>query len=180
MPVIFFFLRVFTQKCWSVSLHLFFSAPEVPPGFGSFCSELSRGTKSPGYYWSYLPVQLWVGPVEEQLGESGGCLQKKPVCCEWSSRRCVSQKEVHGFYLVHLCPKLLKFIWPAGSVPVRELSEMKARLFLNLGLVHDHLGDSKLCSEFIRRSVFIAEYIHLKQSFIPENVSFEKLTAQCC
>lgn len=45
----------------------------------------------------------------------------------------------------------------AGTVSVREISEMKARLFLNLGLVYDHLGEPKLCSEFIRRSVFIAE-----------------------
>ncbi|XP_054651483.1 tonsoku-like protein [Dunckerocampus dactyliophorus] len=44
-----------------------------------------------------------------------------------------------------------------GSVPDREINEMKARLFLNLGLVCDHLGEPKCCSEFIRRSVFIAE-----------------------
>ncbi|XP_008307260.1 tonsoku-like protein [Cynoglossus semilaevis] len=56
-----------------------------------------------------------------------------------------------------------------GSVPVRELSEMKARLFLNLGLVHDHLGDSKLCSEFIRRSVFIAEKSQLLEDLYRAN-----------
>nr|XP_057945890.1 tonsoku-like protein [Doryrhamphus excisus] len=44
-----------------------------------------------------------------------------------------------------------------GTVPEREINEMKARLFLNLGLVCDHLGEPKRCSEFIRRSVFIAE-----------------------
>ncbi|XP_060919035.1 tonsoku-like protein [Labrus mixtus] len=44
-----------------------------------------------------------------------------------------------------------------GTVSGREISEMKARLFLNLGLVCDHLGETKQCSEFIRRSVFIAE-----------------------
>ncbi|XP_044231765.1 tonsoku-like protein [Thunnus albacares] len=44
-----------------------------------------------------------------------------------------------------------------GTVPGREISEMKARLFLNLGLVYDHLGQHKRCSELIRRSVFIAE-----------------------
>ncbi|XP_011488610.1 tonsoku-like protein isoform X1 [Oryzias latipes] len=43
-----------------------------------------------------------------------------------------------------------------GTVPDREIAEMKARLFLNLGIVCDHLGESKHCSEFIRRSVFIA------------------------
>uniref|UniRef100_A0A3P9Q8L8 Tonsoku-like protein n=1 Tax=Poecilia reticulata TaxID=8081 RepID=A0A3P9Q8L8_POERE len=44
-----------------------------------------------------------------------------------------------------------------GTVPEREIREMKARLFLNLGLVCDHLGEQKRCSEFIRRSVFIAK-----------------------
>ncbi|XP_037097712.1 tonsoku-like protein [Syngnathus acus] len=44
-----------------------------------------------------------------------------------------------------------------GTVPEREIHEMKARLFLNLGLVYDHLGEPERCSEFIRRSVFIAE-----------------------
>ncbi|XP_027857210.1 tonsoku-like protein isoform X1 [Xiphophorus couchianus] len=44
-----------------------------------------------------------------------------------------------------------------GTLPEREISEMKARLFLNLGLVCDQLGEPKRCSEFIRRSVFIAE-----------------------
>lgn len=54
-------------------------------------------------------------------------------------------------------------IWSStGTVPDREISEMKARLFLNLGLVCDHLGEPKRCSEFIRRSVFIAEYEHPK------------------
>lgn len=45
----------------------------------------------------------------------------------------------------------------AGTMSVREISEMKARLFLNLGLVYDHLGELKLCREFIQRSIFIAE-----------------------
>ncbi|XP_041928875.1 tonsoku-like protein isoform X2 [Alosa sapidissima] len=44
-----------------------------------------------------------------------------------------------------------------GVLPARELSEMKARLFHNLGCVYDHLKDPQRCSEYIRRSVFIAE-----------------------
>uniref|UniRef100_A0A3Q2ZER5 Tonsoku-like protein n=1 Tax=Hippocampus comes TaxID=109280 RepID=A0A3Q2ZER5_HIPCM len=44
-----------------------------------------------------------------------------------------------------------------GTVPEREIHEMKARLFLNLGLVCDHQGEPECCSEFIRRSVFIAD-----------------------
>uniref|UniRef100_A0A3Q2Z1Z4 Tonsoku-like protein n=1 Tax=Hippocampus comes TaxID=109280 RepID=A0A3Q2Z1Z4_HIPCM len=43
------------------------------------------------------------------------------------------------------------------TVPEREIHEMKARLFLNLGLVCDHQGEPECCSEFIRRSVFIAK-----------------------
>uniref|UniRef100_A0A8D3DNV6 Tonsoku-like protein n=1 Tax=Scophthalmus maximus TaxID=52904 RepID=A0A8D3DNV6_SCOMX len=56
-----------------------------------------------------------------------------------------------------------------GMVPRREISEMKARLFLNLGLVCDHLGEPKRCSEFIRRSVFIAEYEDLLEDLYRAN-----------
>ncbi|KAM6912146.1 tonsoku-like protein [Xenentodon cancila] len=56
-----------------------------------------------------------------------------------------------------------------GKVAVREIGEMKARLFLNLGLVSDHLGESKSCSEFIRRSVFIAEKNHLLEDLYRAN-----------
>ncbi|KAM6916825.1 tonsoku-like protein [Lycodopsis pacificus] len=56
-----------------------------------------------------------------------------------------------------------------GTVPEREIREMKARLFLNLGLVCDHLGEHKRCSEFIRRSVFIAEKSHLLEDLYRAN-----------
>ncbi|XP_078145625.1 tonsoku-like protein [Centroberyx gerrardi] len=56
-----------------------------------------------------------------------------------------------------------------GTVPGRELSEMRARLFLNLGLVCDHLGQPKRCSEFIRRSVFIAERSQLLEDLYRAN-----------
>ncbi|XP_022052830.1 tonsoku-like protein [Acanthochromis polyacanthus] len=56
-----------------------------------------------------------------------------------------------------------------GTVPEREISEMKARLFLNLGLVCDHLGETKRCSEFIRRSVFIAERSQLLEDLYRAN-----------
>ncbi|XP_047467921.1 tonsoku-like protein [Mugil cephalus] len=56
-----------------------------------------------------------------------------------------------------------------GTVPVREIKEMKARLFLNLGLVCDHLGDRKRCSEFIRQSVFIAEKSQLLEDLYRAN-----------
>ncbi|XP_039993860.1 tonsoku-like protein [Xiphias gladius] len=56
-----------------------------------------------------------------------------------------------------------------GAVPGREITEMKARLFLNLGLVCDHLGEPKRCSEFIRRSVFIAEKSQLLEDLYRAN-----------
>ncbi|KAJ0008990.1 hypothetical protein NQD34_016405 [Periophthalmus magnuspinnatus] len=56
-----------------------------------------------------------------------------------------------------------------GMVPQREICEMKARLFLNLGLVCDQLGDPKRCSEFIRRSVFIAEKSELLEDLYRAN-----------
>ncbi|XP_062325162.1 tonsoku-like protein isoform X2 [Osmerus eperlanus] len=56
-----------------------------------------------------------------------------------------------------------------GTVAGRELNEMRARLFLNLGLVCDHLGEPKRCSEFIRRSVFIAEKNQLLEDLYRAN-----------
>ncbi|KAF6721847.1 Tonsoku-like protein [Oryzias melastigma] len=56
-----------------------------------------------------------------------------------------------------------------GTVPEREIAEMKARLFLNLGIVCDHLGESKRCSEFIRLSVFIAEKSQLLEDLYRAN-----------
>ncbi|KAF7667498.1 hypothetical protein LDENG_00056370 [Lucifuga dentata] len=56
-----------------------------------------------------------------------------------------------------------------GTVSAREISEMRARLFLNLGLVCDHLGEPKRCSEFIRRSVFIAEKSQLLEDLYRAN-----------
>uniref|UniRef100_A0A665WJR5 Tonsoku-like protein n=1 Tax=Echeneis naucrates TaxID=173247 RepID=A0A665WJR5_ECHNA len=56
-----------------------------------------------------------------------------------------------------------------GKVPAREISEMKARLFLNLGLVYDHMGEPKRCSEFICRSVFIAEKSQLLEDLYRAN-----------
>ncbi|KAI1895045.1 hypothetical protein AGOR_G00102230 [Albula goreensis] len=44
-----------------------------------------------------------------------------------------------------------------GVVASRELSEMRARLYLNLGFVADGLKEPQRCTEFIRRSIFIAE-----------------------
>ncbi|KAL4624199.1 tonsoku-like protein [Arapaima gigas] len=56
-----------------------------------------------------------------------------------------------------------------GTVAARELSEMRARLFLNLGFVYDGLKAPQRCSDFIRRSIFIAEYNHLVEDLYRAN-----------
>ncbi|XP_041711447.2 tonsoku-like protein isoform X2 [Coregonus clupeaformis] len=56
-----------------------------------------------------------------------------------------------------------------GTVAARELSEMRARLYLNLGLVCDHLGEPKQCSEYIRLSVYIAEKNQLLEDLYRAN-----------
>ncbi|RXN01047.1 Tonsoku-like protein, partial [Acipenser ruthenus] len=56
-----------------------------------------------------------------------------------------------------------------GKVLSRELSEMRARLYLNLGFVYDGLKDSQRCSDFIRRSVFIAEQNKLLEDLYRAN-----------
>ncbi|KAJ8398162.1 hypothetical protein AAFF_G00430060 [Aldrovandia affinis] len=44
-----------------------------------------------------------------------------------------------------------------GVLASRELSEMRARLYLNMGFVADGLKEAQRCTDFIRRSIFIAE-----------------------
>ncbi|XP_048831578.1 tonsoku-like protein [Brienomyrus brachyistius] len=56
-----------------------------------------------------------------------------------------------------------------GAVPARELSEMRARLFLNLGFVYDGLKEPERCSDFIRRSIFIAEKNQLLEDLYRAN-----------
>ncbi|XP_074843445.1 tonsoku-like protein [Carettochelys insculpta] len=48
-----------------------------------------------------------------------------------------------------------------GKVPQRELSEMRARLYLNLGLVYYSMKDQARCSQYIKKSIFISEQTHL-------------------
>ncbi|KAJ6661467.1 hypothetical protein lerEdw1_014376 [Lerista edwardsae] len=50
-----------------------------------------------------------------------------------------------------------------GEVPGRELSEMRARLYLNLGLVHDGLMDPAKRSYYIKKSIYISEQTHLHE-----------------
>ncbi|XP_022094570.1 tonsoku-like protein [Acanthaster planci] len=44
-----------------------------------------------------------------------------------------------------------------GVVSDKELMEMKARLYLNIGLVYDYQGDNGNSAKFIKQAIFIAE-----------------------
>lgn len=44
-----------------------------------------------------------------------------------------------------------------GSLPKRELSEMRTRVYLNLGLTCESLQQVALCSAYFKKSIFLAE-----------------------
>lgn len=56
-----------------------------------------------------------------------------------------------------------------GKVTSRELNEMRARLFLNLGFLYDSMKDPAKCSYYIRKSVFISEQTHLHEDLYRAN-----------
>ncbi|XP_041422944.1 tonsoku-like protein isoform X2 [Xenopus laevis] len=56
-----------------------------------------------------------------------------------------------------------------GKVSVRELNEMRARLYLNLGLLYDQLKRTDKCSFYIRKSVFISEQNQLFEDLYRAN-----------
>ncbi|XP_070248665.1 tonsoku-like protein [Myotis yumanensis] len=47
------------------------------------------------------------------------------------------------------------------TLPKRELSEMRARLYLNLGLTFESLRQTALCNDYFKKSIFLAEQNHL-------------------
>ncbi|KAM4706217.1 LOW QUALITY PROTEIN: tonsoku-like protein [Rhinophrynus dorsalis] len=56
-----------------------------------------------------------------------------------------------------------------GKVSARELSEMRARLFLNLGFLYDSMRESTKCSFYIRKSIFISEQNRLDEDLYRAN-----------
>ncbi|XP_029142658.1 tonsoku-like protein [Protobothrops mucrosquamatus] len=50
-----------------------------------------------------------------------------------------------------------------GQVPQREVSEMRARLYLNLGLIYDSLRNPALRISYIKKSIYISEQAHLSE-----------------
>ncbi|XP_067872323.1 tonsoku-like protein isoform X2 [Heterodontus francisci] len=56
-----------------------------------------------------------------------------------------------------------------GKVSRHELSEMRARLYLNLGFLYDSMKDPVKCNDYIRKSVFIAEQNSLYEDLYRAN-----------
>ncbi|XP_056332374.1 tonsoku-like protein [Danio aesculapii] len=56
-----------------------------------------------------------------------------------------------------------------GTVSPREISEMKARLLLNLGCVYDGMKEPQRCSELIRQSIYISEKNNLLEDLYRAN-----------
>nr|XP_031546329.1 tonsoku-like protein isoform X2 [Vicugna pacos] len=48
-----------------------------------------------------------------------------------------------------------------GTLAKRELSEMRTRLYLNLGLTFESLQEMALCNAYFKKSIFLAEQNHL-------------------
>uniref|UniRef100_A0A8C3YU84 Tonsoku-like protein n=1 Tax=Catagonus wagneri TaxID=51154 RepID=A0A8C3YU84_9CETA len=48
-----------------------------------------------------------------------------------------------------------------GTLAKRELGEMRARLYLNLGLTFESLQQAALCNAYLKKSIFLAEQNHL-------------------
>ncbi|CAH6791092.1 tonsoku-like protein [Phodopus roborovskii] len=48
-----------------------------------------------------------------------------------------------------------------GMLTQRELSEMRTRLYLNLGLTFESLQQTALCNDYFKKSIFLAEQNHL-------------------
>lgn len=44
-----------------------------------------------------------------------------------------------------------------GTLAKRELSEMRTRLYLNLGLTFESLQQMAPCNDYFRKSIFLAE-----------------------
>ncbi|XP_004837765.1 tonsoku-like protein isoform X2 [Heterocephalus glaber] len=48
-----------------------------------------------------------------------------------------------------------------GTLTQRELSEMRTRLYLNLGLTFESLQQTALCNAYFKKSIFLSEHNHL-------------------
>ncbi|XP_068094261.1 tonsoku-like protein [Hyperolius riggenbachi] len=62
-----------------------------------------------------------------------------------------------------------------GKVASRDLSEMRARLFLNLGFLYDLMSQADKCSFYIRKSIFIAEKTQLHEDLYRANVNLASI-----
>ncbi|CAJ0950460.1 unnamed protein product [Ranitomeya imitator] len=62
-----------------------------------------------------------------------------------------------------------------GKVSSRDLSEMRARLFLNLGFLYDITAQAEKCSFYIRKSIFIAEQTQLHEDLYRANANLASI-----
>uniref|UniRef100_A0A4W3H2Y2 Tonsoku-like protein n=1 Tax=Callorhinchus milii TaxID=7868 RepID=A0A4W3H2Y2_CALMI len=62
-----------------------------------------------------------------------------------------------------------------NTVCERELSEMRARLYLNLGFLYDSTRDSVKSSQYIRKSIFIAEKNNLYEDLYRANFQLSNI-----
>ncbi|XP_071965938.1 tonsoku-like protein [Antedon mediterranea] len=74
-----------------------------------------------------------------------------------------AQEAFHGS--LDICREL------GGNVSDRELAEMKARLYLNLGLVYDSRQEAEYCAKFIKQAVYIAEQKNLHEDLYRAKIS---------
>ncbi|XP_074666148.1 uncharacterized protein LOC141917017 isoform X2 [Strix aluco] len=56
-----------------------------------------------------------------------------------------------------VCNRLCEILASHGSVAHREITEMRSRLYLNLGLVYDGLKEPAKCDHYIKKSIFLLE-----------------------
>ncbi|KAM4026986.1 tonsoku-like protein isoform 2-T2 [Anomaloglossus baeobatrachus] len=62
-----------------------------------------------------------------------------------------------------------------GKVSSRDLSEMRARLFLNLGFLYDIMAQAEKCSFYIKKSIFIAEQTQLHEDLYRANANLASI-----
>ncbi|XP_077993880.1 tonsoku-like protein [Glandiceps talaboti] len=123
---------------------------------GECYSELNRYDKALKYQNKHLELAESVSNhVEEQralatIGRTYLCQADSII--DVTKEKASLQKAQESFLRsLRICDKL------KGTISEKELQEMRARLFLNLGLVFDNQQDQENCVKFIKQAIFIAE-----------------------
>nr|XP_006824749.1 PREDICTED: tonsoku-like protein-like [Saccoglossus kowalevskii] len=137
---------------------------------GECYSELNKYDIALKYQNKHLELAQSVNNhVEEQralatIGRTYLC--KSDAVIDSSKSQQALQKAQESFIKsLDVCDKL------KNTVSEKELQEMRARLFLNLGLVFDNQQDQKNCIKFIRQSIYIAEKHKLHEDLFRSHFS---------